>query len=205
MSETTRPEIPYPISYWVEPGRLLAGEYPIVTSGRTDGYAQPYDDRERLRRLLGVAGVTVFFDLTEDGELPPYLPQVRAEATSLGQPVEHIRFPIQNWTVPPVDLLNGALDALDGALARGETIYIHCRAGVGRTGTVVGAHLVRHGLTGAAALDRIAALRMAVPDGHLSPLREGQRALVRRWAELDARLAESKRMRTEDRKPEETS
>jgi protein-tyrosine phosphatase len=186
------PEIPYPISYWVEPGRLLAGEYPLVLPGRAEEYAQPYDDRERLRRLLGVAGVAVFLDLTEDGELPPYLPQVRAEATSLGQPVEHIRFPIQNWTVPPVDLLNGTLDALDAALARGETIYIHCRAGVGRTGTVVGAYLVRHGLAGADALDRIAVLRAAVPDGHPSPLREGQRALVRRWAELDARLAEGK-------------
>lgn len=185
-------EIPYPISYWVEPGRLLAGEYPLVLPGRAEDYAQPYDDRERLRRLLGVAGVTAFLDLTEDGELLPYLPQVRAEAASLGQPVEHIRFPIQNWTVPPVDLLNGALDALDEALARGETAFVYCRAGVGRTGTVVGAYLVRHGLTGAAALDRIAALRAGVPDGHPSPLREGQRALVRRWAELDARLADSK-------------
>jgi hypothetical protein len=186
------PETPYPVSYWVEPGRLLAGEYPLVVPGQAIGYAQPYGDRERLRRLLGAAGVTVFLDLTEDGEQAPYLPRLRAEAASLGQPVEHLRFPIKDWSVPPVDLLNRALDALDGALARGETALVHCKAGVGRTGTVVGAYLVRHGLTGADALDRIAALRATIPDDRPSPLKEGQRALVRRWAELDARLADSR-------------
>jgi protein-tyrosine phosphatase len=190
--EARPPETPYPVSYWVEPGRLLAGEYPLVVPGQADGYAQPYDDRERLRRLLGAAGVTAFFDLTEDGEQAPYLPRLREEAASLGQPVEHIRFPIKDWTVPPVGLLNGVLDALDGALARGETAFVHCKAGVGRTGTVVGAYLVRHGLTGADALDRVAALRESIPDERPSPLKEGQRALVRRWAKLDARLAEGK-------------
>ena len=41
-------------SYWVEPGRLLAGSYP--------------EDVQALQ----AAGVTLFVDLTEEGELPPY-------------------------------------------------------------------------------------------------------------------------------------
>jgi hypothetical protein len=38
------------------------------------------------------------------------------------------------------------------ALAAGKNIYVHCRAGIGRTGTTVGCYLVEQGLSGEAAL-----------------------------------------------------
>ena len=44
------------------------------------------------------------------------------------------------------------LDAIDAALDGGKTVYVHCWGGVGRTGTVVGCWLVRHGKTGDEAL-----------------------------------------------------
>ena len=34
------------------------------------------------------------------------------------------------------------LDCLDDALRSGRKVYVHCRAGIGRTGTVVGCLLV---------------------------------------------------------------
>ena len=37
------------------------------------------------------------------------------------------------------------LDKIDDDLAAGHNIYVHCWGGVGRTGTVVGCWLVRHG------------------------------------------------------------
>jgi ADP-ribosylglycohydrolase len=37
-------------------------------------------------------------------------------------------------------------------------VYVHCRAGIGRTGTTVGCHLIRSGLDNDAALDRLQAL-----------------------------------------------
>ena len=48
------------------------------------------------------------------------------------------------------------LDTIDQALAAGHTMYVHCWGGVGRTGTVVGCHLVRHGQQGTAALHALA-------------------------------------------------
>src|SRR4029453_3639787 len=54
---------PIPNSYWVQPGRLLAGEYP--------GSMSRADAMERVQRLLA-AGVTSFIDLTEEGGLPDY-------------------------------------------------------------------------------------------------------------------------------------
>lgn len=53
-------------------------------------------------------------------------------------------------------MMIGILDALDTAIADGHTIYLHCWGGIGRTGTVVGCWLVRHGMTGDEALSTIA-------------------------------------------------
>jgi protein-tyrosine phosphatase len=54
----------------------------------------------------------------------------------------------------PVDqsYMRQILFALAGALAAGRCVYVHCRMGIGRTGTVLGCHLAEQGLTGEAAL-----------------------------------------------------
>ena len=45
--------------------------------------------------------------------------------------------------------------ALGGALAAGRCVYVHCRMGIGRTGTVLGCYLAEQGQTGMAALDEL--------------------------------------------------
>ena len=47
------------------------------------------------------------------------------------------------------------LATLDGLLAEGRRVYLHCRAGIGRTGTVVACHLIEQGLAPEAALARL--------------------------------------------------
>jgi protein-tyrosine phosphatase len=65
-------------------------------------------------------------------------------------------------------------------------VYVHCRGGIGRTGTVIGCWLARNGLTGQAALDRIAELRAGTPDGYTqSPETAAQRAFVLAFAAED--------------------
>ena len=56
------------------------------------------------------------------------------------------------------------LDDLDQALADGHRVYLHCFGGIGRTGTVVGCYLVRHGMTGNEVLEQIAAWRRGTPE-----------------------------------------
>ena len=60
--------------------------------------------------------------------------------------------------------MNAVLDMLDTALQAGQAVYLHCWAGIGRTGTVVGCYLVRHGLTGEQALARLVTLRAGLGD-----------------------------------------
>lgn len=141
------PPTPLLNSYWVSPGRLLAGEYPGSMS-RPDAMA-------RIEKLLR-AGVTSFIDLTEEGELPEYdnlLPEITE------QRIHYRRLPILDHGLPDSrDHMSEILDAIAAELAGGRCVYLHCRAGIGRTGMTVGCHLIRGGLANDAALDLLQAL-----------------------------------------------
>jgi hypothetical protein len=140
------PTRPHENCYWLAP-RLLAGEYP--------GAITRADALPRLRAILD-AGVTFFLDLTEPGELAPYA-ALLAEAAGARRPAPHYRrMPVRDLDVPPPGQMAAILDSLDEALAEGETVYLHCWGGIGRTGTVAGCWLVRHGASGSAALVTVA-------------------------------------------------
>ena len=159
---------PIPASYWVVRGQLLAGEYPGALA-----------EEDTVTRLAAFheAGVTSFVDLTEEHEgLPPY------EAL-LPKEVRFTRRPIVDFGCPTPEQMLGTLDLVDSELERGEVVYLHCWGGRGRTGTVVGCWLVRHGSSGEEALAKIERLREHVPGP--SPETEDQRQLVRAWSELD--------------------
>jgi protein-tyrosine phosphatase len=138
----------------------------------------------RIRQLVQF-GVTYFIDLTEEGEkdLISYVPTLRREARLVGRSVEHRRVPIPDYETPTVAQMRDILGVLDAALAAGHTVYLHCYAGLGRTGTVVGCFLVRNGWSGQEALDEILHLRRWLkPGGYPSPITPEQRQMVRDWA-----------------------
>ena len=116
------------------------------------------------------AGVTLFLDLTQDGELEPY-------RHLLPSTVRHVRAPVRDLSVPGPDQLVAVLDAIDAEIAAGGVVFVHCWAGCGRTGVVVGCWLVRHGESPHAALDRIAETR-----GFGCPQTLEQRLLILSWA-----------------------
>lgn len=131
---------PLPNSYWVMPGRLLAGEYPV---GRDKQLSEAA--RARVQDLL-VAGISCFVDLTEEGECPPY-------QSLLPPTVTYLRRSIRDQRVPrrPTQMRR-ILDEIAGVLTAGGNVYVHCRAGIGRTGTVAGCFLVEQGNEGERAL-----------------------------------------------------
>lgn len=55
-------------------------------------------------------------------------------------------FPIPDEQAPDLQELEKALDWLDECLYLGKKVLVHCRFGIGRTGTVVNAYLLRKGL-----------------------------------------------------------
>jgi hypothetical protein len=147
VKEMNRQNLPIPNCYWVIPGRFLAGEYPGAF------------DEERIRRRVDAlleAGMTTFINLTHPDELPSYVPILLEQANACDVEVETLNLPIRDFGLPTRRRMTAILDAIDSTLADGRNLYLHCWGGIGRTGTVVGCYLVRHGLTGEQALARLA-------------------------------------------------
>jgi protein-tyrosine phosphatase len=169
---------PIPDSYWVEPGRLLAGEYP--------GSIDEAEARTKLRELLG-AGITLFLDLTDEADcLKPYRELLREQAAAAKREVGHEPMPIPDTNVPTTEGMARILDAIDAALGAGEVVYVHCWGGIGRTGAVVACYMVRHGRTPEEAIGEIARLRAGTPDGYRrAPASRTQLAMVHEWRDLD--------------------
>src|SRR5579862_667242 len=123
-------DLPLQNSYWVVPGSLLAGEHPYDI----DDHATA----ARLQRLLD-AGIDSFLDLTQAGERPDY-------DRLLPSDVQILRCAIRDTSVPADIAEMRAIQAhLDAALAQGRRVYVHCRAGIGRTGMVIGCYLAEQG------------------------------------------------------------
>src|SRR5512136_155329 len=91
-SHITLPVKPIPESYWVLPGRMLAGEYPGAL------YA-PEVARKRLNAFLR-AGFNTIIDLTCEGETEDYRPILQEQAGYLDLQVECFRFPINDYDLP---------------------------------------------------------------------------------------------------------
>jgi|YNPNPStandDraft_1061719.scaffolds.fasta_scaffold87689_1 hypothetical protein len=173
--------LPFPRSYWVVPGQLLAGCYP--------GDPHPQEAQRKLTGLLDV-GIRHVINLMEPQEknhegrpFVPYQESLTHLAQERGIPVTCVRFPIRDGNVPSREGMRAILDDLDQALAEGRPVYVHCWGGRGRTGTVVGCYLARHGwANGPEALAKIRELRCHEPTSALpSPETAVQREMVCSW------------------------
>jgi len=172
---TTHPLKPIENSYWVVPGKFIAGEYPRNK------------DREssllKIRDILR-SGVTCFIDLTEpqDG-LEPYTDLL---ADFPDRKITYNNFRIHDVSVPSdIQHMRDILDAIDSALDKGETVYVHCWGGIGRTGIVVGCWLSRHGFNGKTALKKLEDLwsDCTKSESRRSPETKEQEQYITNWKE----------------------
>ena len=164
-------------SYWVVEGRFAAGAYP-GKKGRWELERVP----EVVEQLLG-ARIDRFVNLTQDypggtdGHLTHYDSDVEPHA-------EVGRFAIRDVYIPTEEVMVKILDAIDDDLAGGDNVYVHCWGGSGRTGTVVGCWLRRHGLVDADnVLGRLQMLRLGDRKGGWKPTpnTEEQRKFIKGW------------------------
>lgn len=168
-------------SYWVVPQRLLAGAYP--------GDPNPEEARVKIKRLLD-AGVRSFINLQQSLELgrdgKPFACYREAVAAFCPEAVCQ-RFPIRDVSVPNHVRMVEILDAIDDALRADQPVYIHCWGGIGRTGTVIGCWLLRHGFARPEnVLARLTTLRKADRGGghRRSPETHEQEQFVLSWREV---------------------
>lgn len=159
-------------AWWVEPGRLLAGEYPIDAQQRT-----------HKLELLVDAGIRTFVDLTTpEDRLHPYDEPLGRIASERGLPLERRSFPIPDLGTVHADGYRAILDTIAAETAADRPVFVHCWGGVGRTGTVVGCHLVERGAAAHEVIDRVAELRHGTRKAHRPcPETDEQHAVVGSW------------------------
>jgi hypothetical protein len=157
--------LPIRDSYRVVEG-VVAGEYPGAP-----------DAREAALRIerFEAHGITTFVDLTHPADLlEPYQWLLRK-----GRRLAH---PIVDMGTTTIPHMTRILDDIDTAHAAGETVYVHCWGGIGRTGTAIGCWHVRHGLDEGDPIRTIGRLRRLVLDSFMpSPQTTAQRAMVTSW------------------------
>jgi hypothetical protein len=158
---------PHGNTYWLWAGHVLAGEHP----------AKGGDEQlsERLQ-LFALAGITHFIDLTSPADpVKTYQP--------LGGAVR-INHPITDFGVPSPLQMQGILQSIQSALSQGGKVYVHCKGGIGRTGTVAATWLTEHGLDDEQALalllQKWQAMDKRFEEPH-TPETQAQREFVRTW------------------------
>ncbi|MBT4663290.1 MAG: hypothetical protein HOB60_00425 [Methylococcales bacterium] len=161
---------PIKCCYWVVSGKILAGEHPMGV-----GKLASSENLDALKK----AGVTTFIDLT--GE-----PEGLASYASLLDGQVYQRFSITNIGTPPSSEITIAiLDLIDQQVTKEGVVYIHCRGGVGRTGTIIGCWLTRQGFKGTDALAQLNKLWLQNPKSAASksPETKQQKDYILTWQE----------------------
>jgi protein-tyrosine phosphatase len=117
--------------------KMTENAFPVywITENLATGAApMSYDHLDHLRAV----GIGAIMNLCAE-----YCDLHHIEA-SQGFEVHYL--PIEDEETPQLQALDAALDWLDEAIYLGKKVYVHCHYGIGRTGTVISAYLLRRGL-----------------------------------------------------------
>ncbi len=174
---------PFERSYWVTPGKLLAGCYP--------GSPDLENAQGKLRRLVA-SGMRTVINLMERQETDytghafvPYEHTLALLAQTIGTHVSVLRHPIRDQDIPTPQVMNAILGDIRASIERGAPVYVHCWGGRGRTGTVVGCYMLEEGLTTVSTvLGDIRKLRSNLPyqySQQTSPETFAQQRFVLKW------------------------
>lgn len=81
--------------------------------------------------------------------------------------IQHLDMIFDDGTCPTMDIVKDFIGVAEGVIKNGGKIAVHCKAGLGRTGCLIGAHLIyTHGFT---ANECIAYMRMIRPGMVVGP------------------------------------
>ena len=140
-------------------------QVPLATTGKL--YVMPHPDPKHLDQVLeefrrsAIRTVVSLLDERDIAELG--LEREDARCTALG--LSFVHFPIPDYGLPQPGPFASLVRSLARNLVAGQSIVIHCRAGIGRTGMLACCILKQLGATADEAIARVSEARdSSVPD-----------------------------------------
>lgn len=178
-------DYPFDKTWWVDNGRILAGQFP--------GDIDPEKELLKLKALLD-AGVTTFVNLQREDDtaygkpFSDYMKLLEPLANERGLRLGFCRFPIRDAGLTDTSTMIDILDHIDDHIETDQKPYVHCWGGNGRTGTVIGCWLVRHGRIPEEAIEEMKRGREGRKFSKSAPENDIQRKFIKEWPKYDPKL-----------------
>ncbi|HZU69746.1 MAG TPA: dual specificity protein phosphatase family protein [Ktedonobacteraceae bacterium] len=127
-----------------EKQQFIAPNFGWMIENRLAGVSYPRS--EDTIALLSKLGVQALLTLSEESLPAELLSKYQLRA-------EHL--PVTDFTAPTLEQVKRAIDIIDDFLAQGLPVAVHCRAGLGRTGTILACYLVSQGCSAREAIEQV--------------------------------------------------
>ena len=139
--------------YWLDEGYLAGSAFPGLSGPWLQMPASPAQREQTLNenlRWLIKQGVGAILTLTEEP-----LAAMSLQRYSLAS----LHLPIPDQTAPRAADFLAALDFIDAQHSLDRAVLVHCHVGMGRTGSILAAWLIRQGATAEQAIAHLRAIR----------------------------------------------